>query len=106
MSQNFLETHEFSGRNVKVELDLSNYAKKVYLKGETGIDTSMLLWKTNLASMRTKIDNLDVDKLKTVPADLSKLCNVIDNNVAKKLYMINWISKSMLLMLRYQILMD
>ena len=89
MSQNFLETHEFSGRNVKVELDLSNYAKKVYLKGETGIDTSMLLSKTNLASMRTKIDNLDVDKLKTVPVDLRKLCNVIDNNVAKKLYMIN-----------------
>ena len=49
----------------------------------------MLLSKTNLASMRTKIDNLDVDKLKTVPVDLSKLCNVIDNNVAKKLYMIN-----------------
>ena len=89
MSQNFLETHEFSGRNVKVALDLSNYAKKVYLKGETGIDTSMLLSKTNLASMRTKIDNLDADKFKTVPADLSKLCNVIDNNVAKKLYMIN-----------------
>ena len=89
MSQYFSKTYEFSGRNIKVDLDLFNYAKKAYLKGETGIDTSMLLSKTNLASLRTKIDNLDVDKLKTVSADLSKLCNVVDNNVAKKLCMIN-----------------
>ena len=28
------------GANVKVELDLSNYATKSYLKNETGVDTS------------------------------------------------------------------
>ena len=39
--------------------------------------------------MKTKVDNLDVDKLSTVPVDLSKLTNVVDNDVVKKLSMIN-----------------
>ena len=47
------------------------------LKGATGIDTS-------LASLKTKVDNLDINKIKTVPADLSQLSNVMDNDVVKK----------------------
>ena len=54
---------------MKVELYLSSYARKASLKGATGIDTSMLASKTDLASLKTKVDNLDV-KLKTVPPDL------------------------------------
>ena len=63
----------WSGGNVKVELGLSNYATKTDLKGTTGIDTSTLVSKTNLAKLKTKVDNMDIDKLKTVLSDLSKL---------------------------------
>ena len=37
-----------------------------------------------MASLKTKEENLDVDKVKTVPSDLSKLTNVVDNDVIKK----------------------
>ena len=84
MSQYFPEPYEHSGGNVKVELYLSNYATKTDLKEATGIDTFTLASKTDLASLKTKVDDLDKDKIKTVPADLSKLCNVMDNDVVKK----------------------
>ena len=73
-------------------MHLSNYATKVYLKGATCIDTSTLTSETDFASLKTKVDNFDVDKIKTVPAHLSKLINIMDNVVVKKLYMINWLS--------------
>ena len=66
-------------RNVKVELDLSNYGTKTDPKGETGIDTSTPASKTDLASLKTKVENLD--EFKFVPANLSKLNNVVDNDV-------------------------
>ena len=69
---------------MKVELDLFNYLEKTDLKGATYIDTSMLTSKTYLASSKRILDNLDVDKLKIAPADLSKLSNVVDNNVVRK----------------------
>ena len=84
MSHYSPEPYEHSGGDLKVELDLSNYATKANLKGATSIDTSMLVSKADLAGLKTKLDNLDMDKLKTVPADLSKLNNVVDNNVFKK----------------------
>ena len=68
---------------MKVELDLPNYAMKGDLKGATGTDTSTLASKSDLASLKRKVDNLDVDKLKTAPANLSKLSNVVDNDVVK-----------------------
>ena len=46
---------------------------KVNLKGARSIDTSTLASKRELDSLKTKVDNLNVDKLKTVPADQSKL---------------------------------
>ena len=79
MSQNFPELYEHSGENVKFELDLSDYARKANLKEATGIDTSTLASETDMASLQTKVDNLDVGKLKTVPTDLSKLSKVVDN---------------------------
>ena len=54
-----LESYEHSGGNVNVELDLSNYAAKVDLKGATGIDTSTFAQKLNLASWKTKVGNLE-----------------------------------------------
>ena len=65
----------------------------------------MLASKTDLGSLKTKVDNLDVGKLKTVSADLRKLSIVVDNDV-KKLCMLNWLSQSMLLILGYQVLAD
>ena len=79
---------------------------KTILKGATAIDTSTLASKTDLASRKTKVDGLDVNKLKAIPADSSKLSNVVDSDVIKRLCMMNWLSKSMLLILTYQVLVD
>ena len=94
------------GANVKVELDLSNYATKADLKNATGVDTSKFAKKvdlaslksnvdkldidklknvpTNLSNLKSKVDKLDIDKLAPVPVDLSKLSNVVKNDVVKK----------------------
>ena len=70
--------------NIKVELDLSNYATKDGVKNITHVDVSIYATKTNLASLKTEVDNIDTDKLKTVPADLAKLSNVGKNDAVKK----------------------
>ena len=58
--------------------------KKVDLKNATEIYTSKLTLKSNLASLKAKVEKLDNGKLKTVPIDLSKLSNVVNNDVVKK----------------------
>ena len=68
---------------------MSNYAAKVDLKRATGIDTSNLAAKLNFSSLRAEVVKIDIDKLKPVPADLSKLNNVVDNDVVKNGCMIN-----------------
>ena len=68
----------------KVEVDLSIYATKADLKGATGIDTSNFTLILNLASLKTEIDKLGIEKLVPVPADLSKLSDAVKNDVAKK----------------------
>ena len=73
-----------SSKNIKVELDLSNYATKDDVKNITHIDLSSYGSKTNLAALKTEIDKTDTDKLKTVPNDLAKLSNVVKNDVVKK----------------------
>ena len=73
-----------SSNNVKVELDLINYATKTDLKSITHADVSSFASKTNLAALKTEVDKIDTDKLKTAPADLAKLTNAIENNVVKK----------------------
>lgn len=70
MSQYFPESYERSGGNVKVELNLSNYAREADLEGATGIETSTLASKSNLASLKPRVYKFDVDKLKIVFADL------------------------------------
>ena len=57
MSQYFPELYERSGGDVKVKLDLPNYAKKADLKGATGIDTSTLASKRDSPNLKTKVDN-------------------------------------------------
>ena len=73
-----------SSKNIKVELDLSNYATKKDIKNITHIDASGFASKTNLAALKTEVDKIDTDILKTVPNDLAKLCNVVKNDVVKK----------------------
>ena len=72
------------GENIKVKIDLSNYATKVDIKNITHVDTSNFASKTNLANLKTEVDKLDIGKLKTVPVDLSKLFNLVKNEVIKK----------------------
>ena len=81
MSKYFVKPYDHSGRNVKVELDLSNYPTKAYLKRATGVDTSKLTGKSDLDSLKSEVDKINIDKIKTVPGDLSKLSNVVDNLV-------------------------
>ena len=72
------------GGNVKVELDLSNYATKGDLKKSAGVDTSKFAKKVDLASLKSEIDKLDIEKLETAPVDLSKLSGEVRNEVVKK----------------------
>ena len=83
MSQYF-PPYNNSSENIKVELDLSNYATKKYIKDITHIDASGFSSKTNLTALKTEVDNIDTGELKTVPNDLAKLSNVVKNNVVKK----------------------
>ena len=83
MSQYFPPYNHSSG-NIKVELDLSNYATKDDVKNITHVDVSSYATKTNLAALKTEVDKIDTDKLKTVPDDLAKLSNVVKNEVVKK----------------------
>ena len=76
--------YKSSINNVKVELDLTNYATKTNLKKITHVDVSSFGSKTNLAALKTEVDKVDTDKLKTAPTDLFKLTNAIENDVVKK----------------------
>ena len=76
--------YKSSSNNIKVELDLANYATKDDAKNITHVDVSSFASKTNLAALKIEVDKIDVDKLKTVPVDLAKLSNVVNNDVVKK----------------------
>ena len=76
--------YKSSSNNVKVELDLTNYATKTDLKNITHVDVSSFASKTNLAAIKTEVDKIDTDKLKTAATDLTKLTNAIENDVVKK----------------------
>ena len=73
-----------SSNNIKVKLDLTNYATKDDVKNINHVDVSSYATKTNLASLKTEVDKIGIDKLKTVSADLAKLSNVVKNDVIKK----------------------
>ena len=112
MSEYFPEPKSSSG-TVEIELDLSNYATKSNLKHATGVDTSKLAKKVDLAkvdltirfqsnvdkldidksknvasnfnNLKSKVDiELDIDKLVPVPVDLSKLSDAVKNDVVTK----------------------
>ena len=76
--------YKSSSNNIKVELDLANYATKDDVKNIMHVDVSSFASKTNLAALKTEVDKIKADKLKTVPVDLAKLSNVANKDVVKK----------------------
>ena len=83
MSQYYPKPFKCFGGNINVKVDLSNCATKTDLKNVTHVDTSRLALKTNLASLKTEVNKVDIDKLVPVSVDLSKLCDVVKNDVVK-----------------------
>ena len=86
MSQYFLKPYEPFGRDINVKIDLSNYAAKADIKNISDLNTSRFALKSNLASLKTEVDKLDIDKLLPVPVDLSKLSDVVKKDVKKPVY--------------------
>ena len=84
MSQYFPKPYEPFGGDINVKSELSNYATKTDFKNVAHVDVSSFALKSNLASLKTEVDKLDIDKLVPVPVDLSKLPDVVKNNVVKK----------------------
>ena len=84
MSEYFPKQFRSFGGNINVKVDLLNYATKADLKIVTHIDTSSFALKTNLADLKTEVDKLDIDKLAPIPVDLSKLSDLVKNDVVKK----------------------
>ena len=84
MSKFYLEPYEPFGGDINVTVDLSNYATKTDLKNVTHVDTSRFAFKTNVATLKTEVDKLEIDKLVPVPTDLSKLSNVVKKYIVKK----------------------
>ena len=84
MSQYFPKPFRSFGGNINVKIDLFNYATKTDLKNVTYVDTSNFALETNLTSLKTEVDKLDIDRLAPVPVDLSKLRDIV-----KKLCMKN-----------------
>ena len=70
--------------SITVKIDLCNYATKADIKNISHVDTSRFASKTNLASLKTEVDKLDIDRLKPLPDDVSKLSNAVTNEVVKK----------------------
>ena len=81
MNQYFSKPYEPFGGDINVKVDLSNYSIKTDIKNISHIDTSSFALKSNLASLKTEVDKLDIDKLVPVPVDLSKLSDVVKTDV-------------------------
>ena len=84
MSEYFPEPKSLGGR-VKVELDLSDYATKADLKNATAVDKSKFAKKVDLASLKSNVDKLDIDKLKHIPTNLSDLKSKVEKLDVDKL---------------------
>ena len=84
MSQFFPKPYGPFGWDINVKVDLSNYATKADIKNISHVDTSSFALKTNLATLKTEVDKLDINKLVPVPVDLSKLSDVVKSDVVKK----------------------
>ena len=62
---NYYPPYKSPSNNIKVELDLTNYATKIDLKNITHVDVSSFASKTNLASLKTEVDKTDLNDVKS-----------------------------------------
>ena len=86
MSQYFPKAFRCFGGNINVKVDIFNCATKTDIKNISHVDTSCFALKTNLASLKTEVDKLDIYKLGLVPVDLSKLSDIVKKTIYDKLY--------------------
>ena len=100
MSQYFPNLYEPFGGDINVKVDLSNYSTKTDLKNLPHVDVSSFALKSNLASLKTEVDKLDVNKLTPVPIDLANLSNVVKMMLSKRLNTTNYPLKLMILILQ------
>ena len=84
MTQYFSKPYERFGGDINVNVDLSNYATKTDIRNISHVDISSFALKSNLASLKTEVDKVDIDKLVHVALDLNKLNDVVKNDVVKK----------------------
>ena len=77
MSQYFRKPYEPFGGDINVKVDLSNDATKSDIKNVSHVDTSHFALKSNLASLKTEVDKLDINKLALVSVDFSKLSDIV-----------------------------
>ena len=84
MSQYFPKPYEPLAGDINIKVDLSSYATKSDLKNISRVDTSSFALKTNLSSLKSEVNKLDIGKLVAVPVDLSKLSGLVKNDVVKK----------------------
>ena len=85
MSNYFRRGYKRFAEDISAKVYLSNYATKTDLKTASHVDVSSFALKSSLASLKTEVDKIDADKLKTFPVDLAKLSNVVKNDVLKKI---------------------
>ena len=85
MSQYFPKPFRSFGGNINFKVHLSNYATNTDRKNVAHVRTSSSALKTNLTNLKTEVDKLDNDKLVPVSVDLSKLSDVVKNDVVKKI---------------------
>ena len=64
-SHYFPKPYKPFGGDINVKAGLSNCATKTDLKNVSHVDVSSFALKSNLASLKTEIDKIDADKLKT-----------------------------------------
>ena len=84
MSQYFPKPYEPFGGDINVKVDLSNHATKRDLKNVSHVDVSSFASKANPARLKAEVEKLDIEKLVLIPVDLSKLTDIVKNDVVKK----------------------
>ena len=84
MTQYFPKPYAPFGGDINVNIDLSNYVTKTNIRNISHVDISSFASKSNLASLKTEVDKVDIDKLVHVALDLNKLNDVAKNDVVKK----------------------
>ena len=90
MSQYLPKPYEPFGGDINAKVDLSNYTTKTDLKNVSHVDVSSFALKSNLPSLKSKVDKLDIDKLVPIPVVLSKLSDVVKNDVVKNTEYNKW----------------